>query len=178
MKHVTIKGNFHQFTAKAPKEGKIAVLCNKLCVLGTDDKMLAGLCRGSANALAAMQAVNDSAGKLELPCDPQECIVEARSEDGEVVKSHRVTFKKLVIDCTGPVNFAEVHYEEPMRREAAIFALDNLGEPVEISVTPAQMELAGMETASAMQDFVDKTPGVEAVTLSVGGKSATVKKSK
>ncbi len=145
MRSTTLKGDMHQFTAKAPKPDKAAVLVTKLCITTTAPATMAALFKQPSAVKEAIFATMKAGGKIELPCDGEEAILEFTGKDGELHKQVGVAFDKVVCDFSGEVPAHEVHYTAPFSRESAVFSLDSLGLEVSVTVTPAQRTFEGMD---------------------------------
>ncbi|KAF0156250.1 MAG: hypothetical protein FD189_1055 [Elusimicrobia bacterium] len=174
MEKVQIVGNIHQFTAKAPKSGAaLGRVLTKLCIPAPDHDVLAALCEGRAGADAIRAAVK-AKGKLELtPSREEVCIRVQTTARGAVYETAEVRLETLVVDCSGDDPEAELHYEEPLNKESVLMVLATLGQPLEVTITPAQMTLPGAENPKGKRG---KQGEAESVTISGGGKSVTLTK--
>jgi hypothetical protein len=143
MNPTVINGSLHQFSAKAPKDGKLAIITGKLCVT-EEPELLAGLCSWPAKAKKAVIAAEDADGKVELLCDEEEASASI-SDTLDVAITTDMTCNKVICNFAGELPAHELHFSVPFALPLAMYFMEHLGNTIQVAINPAQQRLPGTE---------------------------------
>jgi hypothetical protein len=135
-----LKGNIHEFKAKAAEAGEMQMLSGKLCIPDPDRGLLP-LCGDQGEAQTALRAIKNLKGKAEIPCVEGKVFV-AYAFNGELKhESEGVTLKKIVFKALKGSPEAELHYTEPYLQATGRFFLEHLGADFDVSIASEEEEL-------------------------------------
>ena len=148
MTALEIVGTVSKFSVSEPKQedtanAKPKQINTRLRVAAPDSAVLSGFCSKPQKAKAAMDAVLKAGGRVEFPCDGEECFIKYALGDAQDVKhqTDKAVFSKIVLDARSDGCEAHLSYTEPFDLETGNFHLRTLGVGHRLLIEPAQTEM-------------------------------------